>query len=129
MSLPPYLAKPAKRRWRLLPWSALTPIVDAMRVGAAKYGTDNWRQVPASEFENALLRHLQAYLCGVLTDDETDLPHLALAGANVLILLAKHQQELHGPLYEVAVAQTKPPEKALALIASHEQAREQGVAG
>lgn len=125
---PEFFTKLAKRRWRLLPWSALTPIVDAMMVGAAKYGDDNWKHVDAIEFENAVMRHLNDHFCGAPDDAETGLPHLALAGANILILLAKMQQDHYGSNYEAIVARSAPPRNVVTLlgVALEKRVREGG---
>lgn len=60
-----------------------------MRVGAAKYGPMNWREmdISASVYYNAAMRHLFQWWDGADNDFETDLPHLAHAAACLLILL------------------------------------------
>ena len=69
-------AKLAKRRWSLLPWLPLAYVADAMEVGAAKYGVDNWRRVPRDIFWDAAQRHLVAGKFST-RDTETGLPHFA----------------------------------------------------
>lgn len=116
--------KSRKRKWRLLPWSALHPVAEAMMVGAAKYGVDNWKTCPEEVFEDALLRHVTAHISGVRYDAETGLPNLALAAANALILVAKTQQELYGPTYEAVVARNPLHPNVAALLAAHERCEE-----
>jgi len=72
-----------------VPPLALFQIGRAMEMGAAKYGLMNWRltQVKASVYYNAAMRHLMAWWDGEEFDTESNLPHLALAAANLCILL------------------------------------------
>jgi len=78
-----------KRRWTLLPIDALGLVVDVLGFGAAKYGADNWKRVPRARerYLDAALRHLAARLDGELTDEESNLPHLAHAVTCLLFVL------------------------------------------
>jgi hypothetical protein len=125
----PFTAKLSKRSWRLLPWSALHPVVEAMMVGAAKYGDRTWEHKPYAIYEDALLRHVTAHISGDCYDHaDTGLPHLALAAANALIIVAKMQREIYGPTYEADVARCAVhPQVRKVIEALH--AAEEGASG
>lgn len=57
--------------------------------GAEKYGKDNWKTAKAEDIErynDALLRHLYAYLGGEKIDPESGQPHLYHISCNVMFL-------------------------------------------
>ena len=112
----------SKRRYALIPTSALALVADVMLVGAAKYSENGWKLHESELFWDAAMRHLSAYRAGFLLDTDDGLPHLAHAAADILIALAidihegKHgtHEEIHeGPL----------PQKARARIAKALAAR------
>jgi len=78
-----------KRRWTLVPWSALGEVVDVLMFGAGKYSDHGWKTVVDGErvYLDAALRHLSAHMEGRMLDDESGLPHLAHAATDVLIAL------------------------------------------
>lgn len=73
--------------WMLPP----DPLIDIARVldfGAQKYASYNWTNgIRYSRIFGSLLRHLFAWWKGEDNDPETNLPHLAHAGCNILFLL------------------------------------------
>lgn len=80
-----------KARWDLIPFRALTEIVDVLTYGAEKkYGADNWRSVPDSRrrYFAAAQRHLVDWWQGERNDPESGLHHLGHACCCVLFLLA-----------------------------------------
>ena len=57
--------------------------------GAEKYGKGNWKTAKAEDIErynDALLRHLYAYLGGEKIDPESGQPHLYHISCNVMFL-------------------------------------------
>ncbi len=68
-----------KRRWTLLPWSALAEVVDVLEFGARKYAVDNWKHVGRDRYVDAMIRHVVAYVAGEREDAESGLHHLAHA--------------------------------------------------
>ena len=78
-----------KRDWTLLPWVGLDPVLQVVEYGAAKYGRENWRELPDAQrrYMAAAFRHLIAHARGVKNDPESGLPHLAHCAVNVLFLL------------------------------------------
>ena len=81
-----------KIRPTLLPIDSLKEITNVLEFGARKYTENGWQSVPNAKqrYMDALLRHLWAFIEGEERDPETDLPHLAHAGCNILFLLHLH---------------------------------------
>lgn len=80
------LGKPS---WTLLPFRALSLVVDVLTFGAAEYDRDNWQQVkPEHRYEDALFRHYAAWRLGERLDPKSGLPHLAHMACNALFILA-----------------------------------------
>jgi hypothetical protein len=79
-----------KPQWSLMPWDALTEVVDVLTYGAKKYSPDNWKIVPNARqrYIDAGFRHFTAYAAGEKNDSETDMNHLAHAMCCMLFLLA-----------------------------------------
>lgn len=81
---------------RLLPFGPLNQIVDVLTYGARKYAPDNWKIVPNARerYQDALLRHVFAWLDGERVDPESGLHHLAHAGCNILFLLWFEEEDV-----------------------------------
>ena len=78
-----------KLRWSLLPWSALSLVVEVLEYGAKKYAPNQWKEVDNAEerYREALFRHMVAFASGELIDPESGKPHLAHIVCNGLFLL------------------------------------------
>ena len=82
-----------KARYDLLPPDALDAIAQVFTYGAAKYADRNWEGGMAwGRLFAAMMRHCWAFWRGEDVDPESGLPHLAHAGACVLMLLAYMQR-------------------------------------
>jgi len=79
-----------KPQWGLMPWKALSQVVDVLTYGARKYAPDNWKKVPNARqrYIDAGFRHFTAYASGEKNDSETGKSHLAHAMCCLLFLLA-----------------------------------------
>lgn len=78
-----------KPSWTLLPFKALSLVVDVLTFGAAEYERDNWLHVkPEYRYEDALFRHYAAWKLGERLDPKSGLPHLAHLACNALFILA-----------------------------------------
>lgn len=76
-------------RLDLLPFDALIAIGKVMKFGAEKYTDRNWEHgMPWGKLLRASLSHLFLWAGGEENDPESKEPHLAHAGASVLMLLA-----------------------------------------
>jgi hypothetical protein len=79
-----------KPQWSLLPFKALTEVVEVLTYGAKKYAPDNWKKVPDARrrYIDAGFRHFTAYASGETHDPETGKHHLAHAVCCLLYLIA-----------------------------------------
>lgn len=79
-----------KPQWSLLPFRALTQVVEVLTYGAKKYAPDNWKRVPDARrrYIDAGFRHFTAYASGETHDPETGKHHLAHAICCMLYLVA-----------------------------------------
>ena len=78
-----------KLRWRLLPWDALTSLLEIYEFGAEKYEARGWEKGYSwEETFDSLQRHLLAWYFGERLDPESGKPHLAHAVWNTITLLA-----------------------------------------
>ncbi len=78
-----------KPRYDLLPWEALEEVSHVMAFGAKKYAEENWRKgLTWKQLARATIGHTVQFLLGNDTDSESKRPHLAHAGASVLMLLS-----------------------------------------
>lgn len=82
-------ADAGKVQLSLLPFDALEIIARVMEFGALKYGRDNWRNVEAVRYEDAMLRHFAAIQRGEFADPESGLPHAAHMACCAIFLTAK----------------------------------------
>lgn len=78
-----------KNRVDLVPIAAISQIAQVLTFGANKYGDNNWQLVPDAKrrYYAAMLRHMYAWYDGERFDAESNLPHLAHAGACLVFLL------------------------------------------
>lgn len=76
-----------KLRWSLLPFRELEDVVKVLEMGARKYKADNWKKCDDTKrYEDALMRHLVAYMKGDKTDNESGLNHMSHIICNALFL-------------------------------------------
>lgn len=77
-----------KLRYDLVPPSAIKALASALTYGAKKYKPENWRNNEDKDrFIAATMRHFEDYRAGNIIDEESNLPHLALAMTNIAFLL------------------------------------------
>lgn len=78
-----------KRKWSLVDFKALEPMVEVLEYGAHKYtvrddkgavlrtGANNWKKgMPVTEICESMLRHTYALLRGEIKDPESQLQHI-----------------------------------------------------
>lgn len=78
--------KRSKNRWSLIPWSEMEEVAEIMTLGAKKYDVDNWKKLDIPTYQDALLRHVTAYMRGEKQDREDGYSHLAHAICNCMFL-------------------------------------------
>lgn len=77
-----------KPQCRLVPCEIVRCIARVREYGLKKYGTaESWRQVEVERYQDAMYRHLLAYIEEPTgTDEESGLPHLWHIACNVAFL-------------------------------------------
>lgn len=85
---PKDLAGMRKVGMHYIPNAVLLQLSLAMKEGAGKYGAHNWREhkIQASEYYDALQRHIMEWWEGADLDKDSDLPNLIKALACLVIL-------------------------------------------
>lgn len=78
-----------KIRYELVPLSAIEALGKVLTFGAARYGDETWRLLPKAKdrYYAATLRHLFAYRNGEYLDNDSGMPHLFHALANIAFLI------------------------------------------
>lgn len=77
-----------KLQWSLMPFEQLEDVVKVLMNGAKKYSVDNWKKCDDTKrYEDALMRHVVAYIKGDKVDSEDSISHLAHAVCNCLFLM------------------------------------------
>lgn len=78
-----------KPRYDLLPPIAIDEMAKVLTFGAEKYAPNSWQSVPdaINRYRAALLRHTFAIQRGELIDEESGLPHSALAMCNAAFIV------------------------------------------
>ncbi|WZE63567.1 dATP/dGTP pyrophosphohydrolase [Maribacter phage Panino] len=76
-----------KRRWSLVDFQSLEPMVEVLEFGATKYDDHNWKKgLKTTEIAESLLRHLVAFLNGEDNDPESGLSHIGHIQCNAMFL-------------------------------------------
>lgn len=66
-----------KRKWHLVHFNSLEPMVQVLEFGANKYAPDNWKKgLPKKEILDCIQRHLSALMDGESNDPESALSHM-----------------------------------------------------
>lgn len=74
-----------KLQWSLMPFEQLEDVVKVLMNGAKKHSVDNWKKCnDIKRYEDALMRHVVAYIKGDKVDSEDNISHLAHAVCNCL---------------------------------------------
>ena len=78
-----------KPRYELIPPEAMKALAEVLTFGADKYSANNWRQCSdTTRYLGALMRHIEAFRMGEITDPESGLPHLSHAMTNLAFMIA-----------------------------------------
>lgn len=78
-----------KPDWALLPFTAVSEVVDVLTFGATKYSPDNWKKVKDAKrrYLAAAFRHIVAHARGEKKDSESGFSHLSHAVCCLLFIL------------------------------------------
>lgn len=84
----------AKRRWSLVHFRSLEPMVQVLEFGADKYAPDNWKnEMDKKQILESLTRHLAALMDGERNDPESGLPHIGHIMANGMFFAFHDEQK------------------------------------
>ena len=92
-----------KRKWSLVDFESLEPMVEVLEFGLKKYSKDNWKKgMPVSEVCESLLRHVFALLKGEEFDKESNISHIGHIQCNAMFIayILKHKREEYNDLTE-----------------------------
>lgn len=74
-----------KRKWSLVDYKSLEPMIEVLEFGAKKYSPDNWKKgLDRKEILESMQRHLAALMDGQNNDPETGLPHMGHIMCNAM---------------------------------------------
>lgn len=74
-----------KRKWSLVDWQSLAPMVEVLEFGAKKYSPDNWKKgLDKKEILESMMRHLAALMDGEGTDPESGISHMGHIQCNAM---------------------------------------------
>lgn len=83
-----------KPRPTLVPVSLINAVTAVREYGTQKYGhPENWRNVEAQRYRDALYRHWLAYLGGERIDPESGLPHMHHVACNAAFIIELDGEE------------------------------------
>ena len=86
-----------KRRWALVDFESIEPMVEVLEYGCKKYEAFNWMKGhPTTDLCESLLRHVYAYLRGEDNDPESGISHIGHIQCNAMFLayVMKNKPEL-----------------------------------
>lgn len=96
-----------KLRYDLVSVQAQRALVAGLTYGAIKYAPGNWRNVEPERYYAALMRHLEAARSGEFFDEESGLPHLALASCCMHFLAALELENRYELNYEAVLKKAR----------------------
>ena len=74
-----------KRKWSLVDYKSLEPMIEVLEFGAKKYSPDNWKKgLDKKEILESMQRHLGALMDGQASDPETELSHMGHIMCNAM---------------------------------------------
>ena len=74
-----------KRKWSLVHYKSLEPLVEVLEFGAKKYAPENWKKgLDKKEILESMMRHLTALMDGEENDKESGLHHIGHLMCNAM---------------------------------------------
>ncbi len=83
-----------KRKWSLVHFKSLEPMVQVLEFGALKYSPENWKKgLDKKEILESMMRHLTALMDGETIDSESLISHIGHIQCNAMFYSYFEQQE------------------------------------
>lgn len=85
-----------KRKWSLVHYESLEPMVEVLEFGANKYSPNNWKKgLDKSEILESMQRHIAKLMDGERVDSESGISHMGHIMCNAMFYnyFDKHEQE------------------------------------
>lgn len=74
-----------KRKWSLVDFKSLEPLVEVLEFGSKKYSINNWKKgLDEKEILESMMRHLAALMDGEETDKESGISHMGHIQCNAM---------------------------------------------
>ena len=74
-----------KRKWSLVHFKSLEPMIEVLEFGAGKYGAFNWQKgLDRIEILESMMRHIADLIDGETHDKESGKPHMGHIQANAM---------------------------------------------
>jgi len=74
-----------KRKWSLVDFKSIEPMVEVLEFGAKKYAPDNWKKgLDKKEILESMMRHLTRLMDGELEDAESGISHMGHIMCNAM---------------------------------------------
>lgn len=74
-----------KRKWQLVHYKSIEPMVEVLEFGAIKYAPDDWKKgLDKKEILESMMRHLTALMDGESKDSESGISHMGHIMCNAM---------------------------------------------
>lgn len=74
-----------KRKWSLVHFKSVEPMVEVLEFGAKKYSPNNWKKgLDKQEILESMQRHLAALMDGEQVDEESGISHMGHIMCNAM---------------------------------------------
>jgi hypothetical protein len=83
-----------KRKWDLVHYKSLEPMIEVLEFGALKYAPRNWQKsMNTREILNSMQRHLAALMDGEEVDADSEISHMGHIQANAMFYNYHHERK------------------------------------
>lgn len=74
-----------KRKWSLVDYKSLEPMIEVLEFGVLKYSKNNWKKgLNKEEILESIMRHLSALMDGESNDSESGVSHMGHIMCNAM---------------------------------------------
>lgn len=83
-----------KRKWDLIHYKSLEPMIEVLEFGALKYAPRNWQKpMDTREILNSMQRHLAALMDGEEIDKDSGISHMGHIQCNAMFYNYHHERK------------------------------------